>query len=289
VTPLCGPIARYTRDFKPAPLAATGQHTYGQVSGRAGRGSSVCGMDVDREGRVFVVDGSNLCHARAYGADGALVDFGRKIAVRGAKTPVDIPVFIDQVSGYGGSLRIDPAGNVYLLQSGLPKGFVPPRGFEKDEAYRVTAGTILKFGPRGGERATRLNEGGRGGDPLAFSGVLNHYPDCGPISGWKCDGSCACTKPRFDVDAYGRIYIPNAVTFKVSVRDNAGNEIVRFGGYGNFDAQGPASAEPRPAVPLGWPITVGAGEKYIYVGDCLNHRVVRVDKAWAAEEICAVR
>jgi hypothetical protein len=115
------------------------------------------------------------------------------------------------------------------------------------------------------------------------------YPGCAPISGWRCDGACACTKPRFDVDAYGRLYIPNAITFKVSVRDNAGNEILCFGKYGNFDCEGPKSAEPKPEIPMGWPITVGAGEKCIYVGDCLNHRVVRTDKSWAAEAVCEAR
>ncbi len=70
----------------------------------------------------------------------------------------------------------------------------------------------------------------------------------------------------------------------MSVRDNADNEILNFGGYGNFDAQGPKSAEPKPGIPLGWPIFAGASDKYIYVGDGLNHRVVRVDKTFAAEE-----
>lgn len=31
-----------------------------------------------------------------------------------------------------------------------------------------------------------------------------------------------------------------------------------------------------------------AGDKRIYVGDPLNHRVVRADKTWAAEETCAL-
>jgi DNA-binding beta-propeller fold protein YncE len=87
------------------------------------------------------------------------------------------------------------------------------------------------------------------------------------------------------VDDFGRLYIPNGITYSVSVRDNADNEIVRFGGYGNFDCQGPASKEPRPEIPLGWAITASASEKYIYVGDCLNHRVVRADRRYAVETI----
>ena len=82
---------------------------------------------------------------------------------------------------------------------------------------------------------------------------------------------------------FGRLYIPNGITFSVSVRDNANNEIVRFGAYGNYDCQGPASREPNPAIPLGWPVTAGASDHAIYVGDCLNHRVVRVEKTFIAE------
>jgi DNA-binding beta-propeller fold protein YncE len=285
-----GPVARYTRDLKPAPLQATGKHTYGSLGGRAGRGSSVCGMDVDKLGRVYATCGSNSCHVRVYGIDGKLVDFPQKYKYKDRKKGlVEIPAAVDSCSGYGGSLRVDLAGNIYLLQSGRPKGFKPPPGFEKDTAWRVAVGTILKFGPKGAKRKVPVNSGGRGGDPLGFNGTLNMYPGCAPISAWRCAGSCACTKPRFDVDGFGRLYIPNAITFKVSVRDNSGNQIVKFGDYGNFDCQGPKSKEPKPEIPMGWPVTVGASDKYIYVGDCLNHRVVRADKTWSSEQTVSVK
>jgi len=278
-----GPVARYTRELAPAPLAATGKHTYGYLYGRAGRGCSVCGMDVDIRGRVFATWGGNECHVRAYDADGRPLPAPRTITVKSPGKAEEVPALVTGVSGYGGSIRVDLAGNIYLVQQGLPKGFKPPRGYEKDPAYRSAVGTILKFGPEGGERSKAEDA------VLGFSGVLNAYPGCGPISRWRCVGACVCTKPRFDVDAFGRLYIPNAITFSVSVRDNAGNEIARFGHYGNFDAQGPESKEPKPEIPLGWPITAGASDGHIYVGDCLNHRVVRVDKTFVAEEICTVK
>ncbi|MCX7804876.1 MAG: SMP-30/gluconolactonase/LRE family protein [Planctomycetota bacterium] len=283
-----GPVTRYTRELKPAPLESSGKHTYGDLYGRAGRGSSVCGMDVDWRGRVYAVWGTNNCHLRVYDEKGDLVKYDRRIKVPEGKQE-EIPVAVDYVSGYGGSVRVDLAGNIYLLQYGVPKDYGPPKGYEKDEAWQATVGTILKFGPSGARRKSPLDSGGRGGDPLAYEGMLEMYPGCGAISGWRCDGSCACTKPRFDVDDFGRLYIPNATTFSVSVRDNANNEVVRFGAYGNFDCQGPASREPKPEIPLGWPICAGASDRYIYVGDCLNHRVVRVDRVWRAEETRDVR
>ena len=55
------------------------------------------------------------------------------------------------VVGYGGSIRLDRAGNIYLLQHGVPAGHLPPAGFEADEAYARAVGTIYKFPPGGGE------------------------------------------------------------------------------------------------------------------------------------------
>lgn len=101
-------------------------------------------------------------------------------------------------------------------------------------------------------------------------------------------GACACTKSRFDVDDFGCLYIPIGITYGVSVRDNANNEIARFGAYGNYDCKGKSSREAKPAIPFGWPVSAGASDRFIYVGDTLNHRVVRLDKSWALEAIAKV-
>jgi hypothetical protein len=265
-----GPIARYTRELREAPLGAAGPNTYGHLYGRAGRGAAVCGMDVDSRGRVYATYGTNECHVRVYDEKGQLVDFPRKEKAHDGKEG-EVPALITGVTGYGGSLRVDLQGNIYLLQSGLPKGHAAPPGLEKDEGFRQAVGTIYKFPPSGGEIETR------NGSVVGVTGAIATYPGCGPVSRWNAVGSCACTKPRFDVDDYGRLYLPNAVTFTVSVRDNADNEIVKFGSYGNFDSAGPD------AIPLGWPVTAGASDRYVYVGDALNHRIVRADKRFALE------
>jgi hypothetical protein len=240
-------------------------------------------MDVDARGRVFATYGSNECHVQAFDAEGQLVDFPRRTTVETRRGPQSVPVAVAGVVGYGGSLRLDRAGNIYLLQHGLPADHLPPAGYEQDEAYRQAVGTIYKFPPEGGElkqSSSAVKEA---------SGAIASYAGCGPVSRWRADGACACTKPRFDVDDFGRLYIPNGITFTVSVRDNAGNEITRFGGYGNYDCQGPQSREPEPAIPLGWPVGVAASDRSIYVGDCLNHRLVRVDKTFLAETTIDVK
>lgn len=278
-----GPIARYFRDMKPAPLASTGKHTYGAVFGRYGRGNNAPGMDVDWQGRVYATCGFNDCHIRVYDAEGKLVEYDRRKVV-GEKTKEEVPVFVQFILDQGGNIRLDPAGNAYLLEIGLPKGFTPPRGFEKEPSYMRCSGTIYRFTPKGGT-FRQTNDG------WEAEGAVRHYSfPSGPISGsWASTISvCHCMRPRYDVDAYGRLYIPHGVTYKVTVCDNADNHILTFGGYGNWDAQGPGSAEPKPEIPLGWPIFAGASDKYIYVGDGLNHRVVRVDKVWAASGTCDI-
>lgn len=277
-----GPIGRFTRGLEPAPLASAEKHTFGYLYGRAGRGNSVCGLDVDSRGRVFATYGTNDCHVRAYDEEGNLVKFDRTITIKSRGGAQEVPVAIAGVTGYGGSIRVDNQGNIYLLQHGLPEDHEVPKGFEKDEAYRHAVGTIYKFSSRGGE----LKQAGSSVKEVI--GAIGRYPGCGPISRWRCAGACACTKPRFDVDDFGRLYIPNGITFSVSIRDNADNEIVQFGNYGNFDCQGPGSAEPKPEIPLGWPVTAGATDRHVYVGDVLNHRVVRVDKVFAAEAVAGI-
>ena len=262
-----GPVTRYSRDYKPAPLASTGKHTYGNLACRYGRGNSVAGLDVDPRGWVYATNGGNSCHVQAYDTEGKPVQFERQ----GAAGPVLVGGMTDQ----SGSIRVDAGGNVYLLQLGPPKG-PAPKGFEKDPAYLRATGTIYKFGPKGGD----FQKG------QAVGALRSYGAASGPISGaWASTQSvCHCTKPRFDLDGYGRLYVPNGVTYKVTVLDNADNPILSFGGYGNWDAQGPASSEPKPEIPLGWPIVAGASDKHVYVGDGLNHRVVRADKTWKAEE-----
>ncbi|MCW8131698.1 MAG: hypothetical protein KIS92_15235 [Planctomycetota bacterium] len=277
-----GPVARYARDGKPAPFG-DGKHTYGSVFGRYGRGNNAPGMDVDWQGRVYATCGFNDCHIRVYGADGQLVDYERKIK---AGKDENVPVFISYVLDQGGSVRLDPSGNAYVLEVGLPKGYAPPKGYEKEPSFMQCTGMIYKFSPKGGE-FKRLPD-----HSWEAVGALKRYSlPCGPISGsWESTMSvCHCTRPRFDVDAYGRLYVPHGVTYSVALCDNEDNPILSFGQYGNYDAQGPGSLDSKPEIPLGWPIFAGASDRFIYVGDGLNHRIVRVDKKFAAEAIAPVR
>jgi hypothetical protein len=287
-----GPICRYTRDLKPAPLAASGKHQYGALGGRFGRGNSAGGIAVDLRGWVYIyhsIGGDWPAHVSAWDAEGKPVETGRTVTypAHGKNPETKEPTLIGHLQDAGGGVRADAAGNIYVGQLKFPKGYTPPKGFEKDPLFAGNSGTVLKFGPKGGDRPNPGRDWWQHlDDPglvVGMTGVLGAYPGLGPMQ-----TGCVCGKPRFDLDGFGRLYLPNGFTFKVAVVDNAGNEVLKFGGYGNFDAQGPKSKEPKPEIPLGWPTAAGVSDKYIYVGDALNHRVVRADKTWAAEATCAL-
>ena len=281
-----GPIARYTRDLKPAPLAATGKHTFGHVEGRAGRGIAVCGMDVDCQGRVYVTDGSNVCHVRVYDAEGKLVAYAHAATRTGHAGPRIVPAAVDYVSGYGGSIRVDRRETSTCCSMACP-GSQPPRGYENDPAYRMAVGTILKFGPHGGAECPR-SEGGRGGDSLAFAGTLAMYPGCGPISSCAAMARARPSRASTSTPTAGS----TSRTRSPSRSPSATMPATRSSRSATTATSIPRGAavpwSPRPEIPIGWPITAGATEKYIYIGDCLNHRVVRVDRRFAAEYVCDI-
>jgi hypothetical protein len=171
-------------------------------------------------------------------------------------------------------------------------------------------GSVVKFPPAGGcfwqasnkeakqakpeGPGIKLVEAGWHATSEVFaSGALLAFPGTAPTSVY---GSCACRTPRFDLDDYGRLYLPDAVTFRVRVYDAAGNVIRTIGSYGNFDSQyvPPDSKDKKPLVavpeiPFGCPLSVGCAERNMYVSDMTNHRVVCVDLSCAAEETVEIK
>jgi hypothetical protein len=192
------------------------------------------------------------------------------------------------------NLRVDLKGNIYVGMMYRPKDFAPPKGFEKDQGYRVSVGSVVKFGPEGGTMP-----GPEGSTSAAkLEGVLNAYPGIAPFSSaaeaFGGNTCCVCRVPRFDLDRYGRLAIPNAMTNTVLLYDNAGNLILEFGKYGNFDSQfvnpnTDAGKQKKPSVaspeiPMGWPTGAGFSENHLYVNDTYNRRAMRLDKVFSAEQ-----
>ena len=114
-----------------------------------------------------------------------------------------------------------------------------------------------------------------------FEGAITAYPHLAPR---QDPSGCVCKEARFDIDHFGRVYVPSVVDFCVRVYDNAGNLIHRFGRYGNADSPDTDGKGTASTIPLGWPMTCGVNRHgRVYITDVLNHRIVRVDLHYETE------
>ncbi|MHC4914760.1 MAG: hypothetical protein ACYTGB_04645 [Planctomycetota bacterium] len=314
-----GPLERYTRELKPAPYNG-GSHVLTEyIYSRYGMGYCEKGLGVGPDGSCYISSMYAFGKYFVGGFDpkgkpvtgkylrGVIKTGSKRGLVRDMATAV-----LGPISSAGGGVRVDLQGNYYLGMRMLPAGHTPPSGFEKEASYRYLTGSVVKFGPEGGAVLGLERQGGKSEMPKAprmkasyfkeqyvLENALAVYPDMGPFSGSGMGGNCVCRAPRFDVDPHGRIAMTNPITFKINLVDNAGNPIVRFGAYGNFDSQYanpnlPQGKEGKPTVatpdiPLGWPTGAGLTDRHIYVNDTYNRRAVRVDKSWDAEETCPIQ
>jgi len=273
-------ITRFDRSFKPLPYPATGKNITTMttrnvdVYGRYGHGWCNKGLWIAPDGRIFVYNMYDWAKyfINVWDASGK-AEKGERVG-EGLVGPLD---------SQGGGVCVDFKGNVYVGMHGFPKSAAGSRA--------DGAGTVLKFPPAGGGYAAAKGDKPgmewKGGLQGFVEGAQVAYTGLAPQVG----GGCVCKEARFEIDGYARLYIPNALEYSVRMVDNAGNEIARFGYYGNADSRGPESAVRDPAIAFGWPMAVSVGQIHkdrIFVADTLNHRAVRVEVGHQAEETCAV-
>lgn len=290
-------IHRYDRDFKPAPFPGRDTNISDLIPGhRYSMHIMGRGLAVRHDGTLYLLH-ENLpqVHTR-YG-----------VSEWGPDGKMKKEHLIGSLSQGALSLRIDPAGNLYVGDTVKPAGkLVPPdlegkvdvakkkRG-QEDNHYPIMYGSILKFSPKGGAGVGPEVEGREGclayGAPVGVKDALWQYFGVGPIPAYKGGTykhyvfqGCSCEGMRFDVDDYGRVFAPDVARFRVVVLDTNGNEIGAFGQYGNQDSAGPGSAVSEPKIPFAWPSAVGVSDEAAYVGDLLSRRIVRVRLLHEVEE-----
>jgi len=260
------PIYRCNLQLEPIPFTATGTPTAAkEIYGRYGIGWSNKGLAVAADGRIFVrhMYEWTKYHVLVFSPDGSLEQHDR--VAGGIVGPVD---------GQTGGLRVDRQGNIYISMAGHPRD-------SKLKARRFE-GCVVKVAASGGGLVTQQGSvPGMAFPNQFFEGAIAVYPHLAPR---QDPSGCVCKEARFDIDDYGRIYIPNVIDFCVRVFDNAGNLIHHFGRYGNADSTGKDGQEKSPAIPLGWPMTCGVNRHgRVYITDVLNHRIVRADLFYEKE------
>ncbi|MFW6164066.1 MAG: hypothetical protein ACODAJ_14965, partial [Planctomycetota bacterium] len=281
-------LRRYAPDGRPLPFAKAEAHylegfPYGHTRG--------AGLFVNRQGRMYIPTGkANRRIAdvtvRVVGPDGGVVEES-VLRVQNARV---------------GGIVADREGNVYLGAQvarkgrripGWARGKLPPDGPEHHPSIDYKqCGAILKFPPRGGAILTDPD-----GAYEAHLGWKNEGPVRLENARWlrrlglhpvKHEIGCFCETTRFDIDAYGRVFVPDVLRFCVVVLDANGNKLTRLGTYGNMDSRGPASPVPEPALTFGWPLSVECARDRLYVADLVNRRVVAAALPCAVTTTCPI-
>ena len=198
-------------------------------------------------------------------------------------------------------LRVDRWNNVYKgVNDHVPAGQKLFEGLAAQPPGRPgwgempAAGAIVKFRggsfPVGAFKDLKENAAGvkldlfRANGGCVAEGALWAYGGVSPLGG----SACSCPHSLFDVDPYGRSFLPQAYTFSVVVLDGNGNKVLRIGRYGNADSQGPKSAVPEPEIGFAWVRGVSATDRALYALDYGNRRILKARLSYAAEETVPV-
>ncbi|MCG3178383.1 MAG: hypothetical protein BIFFINMI_00710 [Phycisphaerae bacterium] len=288
-------LTRYGRDGKPAPFDDGRAEIRWASTLRGGHMRGVRGLAVGDGGTIYVLRFAGY-QDKDKGWDGVQVD---------TYAPDGRPLKSGLVAlGAGaGCIRVDRSGNLYVAEHVMPAGSPLPAALARVDAqaarvYRDLYGSVLKFGPAGG--AAVYYQKDPGPDVPGRPGVGSNW---GSIGYWRLTGDlrgvfpgispvgagprglgCTCLTPRFELDGFGRLILPDAAQCSVRVLDGAGNLAARLGGYGNVDADGKDGS-----IPLAWPAYVACSDKALYICDIVNRRVVRVELTFAAEASCPVK
>lgn len=194
-------------------------------------------------------------------------------------------------------VKVDREGNIYLGTTTRPKDHILPKDLEvlspqARQLYQWFYGSIVKFGPRGG-RDVYLNP--KDGlvvspanpkererlKPCSLEGAIWIHPGYSPLVSRgpeRTAPACACRSNRFDLDDYGRLFVPDGVQGRIEVLDTNGNTI------GFFGRRGPVA----PNLEFRWPTMVVAGDEDAWVLDELHSAVTQVKLIYTTNEEAAL-
>jgi len=297
-----GTVRRYDAEGYPEPFEKLGKHFIHKYYHGHYRPA---GMFVTRTGRIYLAafpgyrgrdQKEKGLKVTVIAPDGSVED-ERRVFIQGATV---------------GGIAVDREGAIYVGVQMWPKGkrlaerFTGklPKSSPIGHPRRMyeQQGMLVKFPPAGGRivadpdgpwmgHAGGYAKVGRKNEPVPvrIEGALwTRRLGFIPINATN-EAGCQCENTRFDVDEFGRVYIPDLYGFRIVVLDPAGNTVTRFGAYGNMDNRGPTSPHPTPAIPLGWPIAARLAGNRCLIADLTNRRIVAAGFRYGVEETCEVK
>ena len=190
----------------------------------------------------------------------------------------------------------DMKGNIFICTSDTGIVYGQPYG----HPFSGNRGVLFKFPPTGGrflgeKTQVSLKElpdrphdlissyFSGGNQRVWVEGVEWYFPGIGTVSHM----GCRCMKNRFAVDYFGRIFVPEPDRYSVSVLDNSGMVILRFGHYGNADSAGSDSAVPIGGDEIAFAHTPHLAvdtDNRLFAMDMWNKRIVSIKLSYHAEQ-----
>ncbi|MBL8028011.1 MAG: hypothetical protein JNL74_16440 [Fibrobacteres bacterium] len=274
--------------------AANGFSDYrGFTVGYDGRVALIRNGLIDRVGipaGASYAGGAKCYHATVFDGDTAITDTSNCGKIQVAPIWFSLGDPGGAKRGSCGGIKFDIHGNLYIGSLTRTTDQQIPNYFTSNKAYTYTVGSVIRYGKS--DSGAVVNSINSLAPAVATTGNAKVYSSAG-IGPFSCDpgtsSHCVCGSPRFDVDPYGRLFLPNAVANHVSIVDNNDNLLLQFGKYGNVDSRGglsgPGVPIATPEIPLGFPVSVAASEDYVYVADMANGRVVRVKMNYAEDNL----
>ena len=300
---------RLDRSWKPAPFPTTGRHgirtplrNSKQLNAEGfgdgmGPDSPCLGLD-GKLYRFASHPDTGYARVHVWGRDGKLESSG---------------VFPFSRIRHGSVIRVDREGCLYVAINGLPEGYKAPAALEKKH-YRQFSGTLVKLRLKGrwtelgakpdpqagkvpADAKTRAagvvldtwtttwsgnprwgyvysSQGGKATIRPAKAFVHDVEWAAPGISWITPPGNCACNGPWFDMDRFGRLYVPDPALSRVRVLDSGGNGIAELAGkFGNLF--------------IARPIRVAVAGDLFAFWDAANLRVLSAKLEYSASKTCA--
>jgi DNA-binding beta-propeller fold protein YncE len=264
-----------------------------------------------KEGRRGWEIGWNLCTSLArFSSDGELADRNLVAYLRsGAQT-----VKVDRDGAIYVGENTMPIGTAYPRELAAALGNPFARGCPartEDGGFAPLLrwmGSVIKFGSEGGTITGLPDEDGtppasrppadtwrpapevqwfpQQNHRVRMTGALWQFHGFAPVpaqyQGVTHVERCVCHAGRFDLDEFGRVFVPDVLRHRVTVLDKEGNVVTRFGTYGNADSAGPE-------IGLSDPWWIAAAADRVYIGENQSCRIVKVRLEPAVKESCAVK
>jgi hypothetical protein len=209
--------------------------------------------------------------------------------------------------GHLNGMGADSSDGIYMLAASrrLVDGKAIDPGLGRDVSgtlVKVSAGQARVLSPASGIPVP-LSPEARPGRALDMEGYSSGWVQgadwlYGGV-GFCTPGGCVCWNCRFDLDYFGRSFVPEPLTYSVGVLDSNGNVIARVGKYGNVDDGVPLVPHPD----IRGPRSIGGDEvglfyacyvashtdRRLFIADAGNARIASVKLGYQAEERVALK